>query len=60
MTDSKTFQTFMLLYCDDGERQCPGSTSDTSTFLRIKDLLHFENVWGKKRRFVGLNAFNAF
>ena len=44
MTDSKTFQTFMPLYCDDGERQCPGSTSDTCTFLRIKDLSHFENV----------------
>ena len=37
------FQTFMpLQYCDNGERQCPGFTSETRALFRIKDLLHFE------------------
>ena len=57
-TDSETvlsFQTFMpLQYCDYGERQCPGFTSDASTSFRIKDLLHFENVWAEESRFEGL------
>lgn len=34
----------MPLYCDDGQRQCPGFTSDTSALSRIKDPLHFEDL----------------
>lgn len=44
----------MPLYCDDGQRQFPGFTSDANTLSRIKDLLHFEDLWTKERRFVGL------
>ena len=41
------FQTFMLLY-NDQERQFPGFTSDTSALFRIKDQLHFEDLWTKE------------
>ena len=47
-------ETFMPKYRENGERQCPGFSSDTSALFRIKDPLHFEDLWTKKRRFVGL------
>ena len=47
-------ETFMPKYRENGERQCPGFASDISALFRIKDLLHFEDLCTKKRRFVGL------
>ena len=38
------FQSFMLLYCNDQERQCSGFNSDTTAHFRIEDRLHFEGL----------------